>query len=89
MLSIEEAFEVLSEACWWNIRVSGRVQSTTTEREFVGIEKAAARALALAGFELGGLRTCNSSACGSVQPDGSTWRCRHCAARAKIGALGK
>ena len=49
----------------------------------------AARALALAGFELGGLRTCNSSACGSVQPDGSTWRCRYCAGRARIEALGK
>ena len=87
MLSIEEAFEVLSEACWWNIRVSGRVQSTTTEREFVGIEKAAARALALAVLE--------------KEHDGSsdlscrcmTWskgvRCRsYGEARARIKALG-
>ena len=49
----------------------------------------AARILALAGFELGGLRTCNSAACGSVQPDGSTWRCRYCGPRAQIERLGK
>lgn len=31
---------------------------------------------------------CSSSACGSVQPDSSIWRCRPCRYRARIAALG-
>ena len=31
---------------------------------------------------------CNSAACGSVQRDGSIWRCRYCDLRIRISRLG-
>ena len=52
MLSIEDAFKVLGEACWWETRTDQPPLSPTDEeREFIGAEKDAARALALAVLE--------------------------------------
>ena len=87
---IEEAWAEVAEACWWNTRVSSRVQNAAEDEEqaFVNAEKDAARALAQAALDGAhsheGLYRCNCT----------TWaegdRCREYKIdRTKIEALGK
>lgn len=48
------------------------------------------RALALAAYDAGRrpFDHCESSSCGSVQPDKGIWRCRYCTGRLDVEALG-